>query len=142
MKKTEPVRRFNRWYAEVLGVFDNHAFGTEYSLTQGRILEEISLAPSCTANEISALLHIDRGYLSRLLTDLEKRGLLQRIASSDDRRRKELVLTEQGKRAWQMLDRKSDAFVKQTTAGLSDEDFHRLTDAMKEIMDLLGRDAG
>ena len=50
---TRDVRRFNRYYTRILGVFDQKVFDLNYSMIEMRILGEIGRHPGITANELT-----------------------------------------------------------------------------------------
>ena len=46
------IRSFNRFYTKVLGLLEKHILDSPYSLTEARILLEISKIRDCTANKL------------------------------------------------------------------------------------------
>lgn len=63
---------------------------------------------------------MDRSYLTRTLNKLEKKGLVQRVPSLSDARKKLLHLTALGEEAYAVLERQSDAMIARQFAALSD----------------------
>ncbi|SDC98862.1 transcriptional regulator, MarR family [Cupriavidus sp. YR651] len=61
------------------------------------ILLSLTRGVASTPFEISKLLGIDSGLMTRMLDKLEEKGLLERSRSIDDRRVVNLTLTEKGK---------------------------------------------
>nr|WP_244979029.1 MarR family transcriptional regulator [Cupriavidus plantarum] len=61
------------------------------------ILMTLMRGSASTPFEISKMLGIDSGLMTRMLDKLEEKGLLARSRSIDDRRVVNLVLTEKGK---------------------------------------------
>ena len=64
----EAVRRFNRFYTNLIGVLRAGLLDTPYSLTEARVLYE--LAATGDVHDVADLrqaLDIDAGYLSRIL---------------------------------------------------------------------------
>ncbi len=57
---TRDVRRFNRYYTRILGVFDQKVFDLNYSMIEMRILGEIGRHPGITANELTKCLNIKK----------------------------------------------------------------------------------
>jgi DNA-binding MarR family transcriptional regulator/GNAT superfamily N-acetyltransferase len=131
------VRAFNRFYTRKIGVVDGEA-SSPFSLAEARVLYELAHREQPTATEIQKELGMDGGYLSRILRDLESRNLLSRKRSEADERRKSLLLTGKGRRAFAALDERSNRDVAGLVAKLSNEDRKRLVDAMKTIQKLLG----
>ena len=93
------IRGFNRFYTNMLGLLNANIGSSDYSLTETRIIYEISKTEKCSANQLSNILRIDTGYLSRILKKLEKEGVLERHSSEDDARINEISLTEKGIKA-------------------------------------------
>src|SRR4029077_16178544 len=90
------VRRFNRFYTRQIGVLRKTYLDSPYSLGEMRVLYELSQAGKLgtrTASDIGRALDLDAGYLSRVLRNFEKRGLISRKASAQDARQSHLSLT-------------------------------------------------
>ena len=68
----------------------------DISSQQMGILMSLSLGVAATPFELSKLLGIDTGLMTRMLDKLEAKGLLQRSRSLEDRRVVDLTLTEKG----------------------------------------------
>lgn len=61
------VRKFNCFYTRRIGVLRPDFLGSEFSLTEVRVLYELANRRSTLASDIIAVLGLDRGYVSRLL---------------------------------------------------------------------------
>ena len=104
------VRRFNRFYTRRIGLLDAGHLHTPFSLAEARVLYEVAHLDRPTATTLNTTLDLDAGYLSRLLRGLRQRGLLTARAAPGDRRRRELALTANGRKAFGQLDaRATDA---------------------------------
>ncbi|MEV6098794.1 helix-turn-helix domain-containing GNAT family N-acetyltransferase [Nocardia sp. NPDC051981] len=88
------VRAFNRRYTRIIGVLQGEMLGTEYSLTEGRILFELAHFGATEVVDLRLALDLDPGYLSRILARFEERGLVARRRSDADGRRQVVELTE------------------------------------------------
>src|SRR3982750_3273920 len=106
-RRVHAVRRFNRFYPRRIGVLHEGLLGSPFSLTEVRVLYEIAHREEPTAAALSRDLALDAGYLSRILGDLRKRGLVDRRTSDADGRRAVLSLTEPGREAFAELDTRS-----------------------------------
>jgi DNA-binding MarR family transcriptional regulator/GNAT superfamily N-acetyltransferase len=136
------VRRFNRFYTRQIGLLRDGLLGTVFSLTEGRVLQELAGRGHATAGEIAASLGIDPGYLSRMLRRFVAARLVVRTASRRDRRQGILRLTAKGRATFAALDRRSRREVGALLAPLGTDDQHRLLAAMATIEKLLGNGAG
>src|SRR5215218_1839259 len=137
--RIEGVRRFNRFFTRRIGVLREGLLHTPYSLTEARILFEISRRDGLTASDLSRELSLDPGYLSRILARLGRRGLVDKVRSETDGRQRLLRLTSDGKVAFSLLDARSREEVAEMLGELSEEDQRSLLDAMGTIESVLGR---
>src|SRR5882724_8993980 len=76
------VRQFNRFYTRQIGLLRDGLLGTPFSLTEGRVLYELSQRGTATAGEIAGALELDPGYLSRLLRGFLASGLVASARSA------------------------------------------------------------
>jgi DNA-binding MarR family transcriptional regulator/GNAT superfamily N-acetyltransferase len=136
--RIDAVRRFNRFYTRKIGVLRKGYLGSPFSLAEARVLYELDRRKDTTASEIAAALDLDQGYLSRLLQQFEKRGLVTRKASKDDARRSHLSLTARGKKAFAPLDVRSQNDAVDLLAKLPETEQKRLVSAMATIEGLSG----
>ena len=131
--RIEAVRSFNRFFTRRIGVLREGLLHTPYSLAEARVLFEISHRDEPTASDLSRELGLDPGYLSRTLARLEEQGLVGRVRSESDRRRRLLALTPDGEEAFALLDGRSREEVAEMLGGLSEGDQRRLLEAMRTI---------
>lgn len=127
------IRSFNRFYTNVLGLLNQSILDSGYSLTEARILYEIGKNNPCSANQLSARLDIDRSYMSRVLKDFARKGLIAKELSQKDSRVYQLRLTQAGVEAARELNRRSEEQLLKLTAPLSDSAISEITQAMKTI---------
>ena len=130
------VREFNRYYTRRIGALGGH-LGSDFSITEARVLYELAHRDNPTASEIATDLDLDRGYLSRLLRSFKKRGLISTTVAKDDRRHTHLRLTSAGKRAFAPLDKRADADITEMLDKLSPAQQQRVVGAMSDIQSLL-----
>lgn len=69
---------------------------TGISFSRTRVLRRLLSGPA-RMGELAARLGTDKPYLTVMIDDLEKRGLVTRIVAPDDRRSKVLALTDAGR---------------------------------------------
>jgi DNA-binding MarR family transcriptional regulator/N-acetylglutamate synthase-like GNAT family acetyltransferase len=136
-EKIQLVRRFNRFYTRRIGLLREGLLDTPFSLTQARVLFEIAHEPGTRSASLAAGLGLDPAYLSRLLESFERRKLVKRSQSKEDRRVNQLRLTSQGRTAFARLDARSRAEVGEMLASLNGGRQRQLTDAMATIQQVL-----
>lgn len=139
MMDVQKIRSFNRYYARILGIFDKKFLGMDFSVTEVRIIGEIGRNPKLTAKDLGSYLSVDKGYMSRMLQNLEKQGLIWREKSEKDAREKHLRLTEKGKRLNDILEEKADQRILRQIQGVDGEAFRALLDAMEKIEEIMGQ---
>jgi DNA-binding MarR family transcriptional regulator/N-acetylglutamate synthase-like GNAT family acetyltransferase len=138
--RIDAVRRFNRFFTRRIGVLREGLLHSPYSLTEARILFEISQRDGMpTASDLSRELGLDPGYLSRILARFERQGLIDKVRSGTDGRRLLLSLTPDGEDAFSLLDDRSREEVAEMLGDLSEGDQRRLLEAMRTIESVLGR---
>lgn len=104
-KQLAQFRAFNRFYTSLLGLLDKHYLNSPFSLTEVRILYELRNAQTgITAKELAASLQLDKGYLSRILQQFEKKQLVAKEKSLEDARSAFLYLTTRGIAVFKPLD--------------------------------------
>lgn len=135
----QKIRVFNRYYARVLGVFEKKYLGLDFSVAEVRIIGEIGRNESLTAKELAEYLSIDKGYMSRMMQNLEKKGLIERVKSEKDAREKQLRLTAEGEKLNLILEEKADQRILRQIEGIGEGDFEKLLDAMKTIETIMGK---
>ena len=130
------VRRFNRFYTRRIGILDPY-LDSDMSLTDVRVLYELAHRTQAVASEIGRDLHLDGGYLSRILRRFESRGWLHRQPDPRDARQSLLVLTEAGHAAFAPLQQKSRDEARALLAPLAPIERHQLIEAMDTLQALL-----
>ncbi len=138
-RRIATVRGFNRFYTRQIGVLRRTFLDSPYSLAEARVLYEIARGNGATtATEIGRTLDLDAGYLSRLLRNFEKRGLIRRTPSATDARQSHLTLTARGRKDFAPLEERSQRDIGAMIGRLSSDDQLRLIAAMSTIQTLLG----
>lgn len=127
------IRQFNRFYTKVLGLFNNQILDTDYSLTEARILFEISERTECIANNLVQELNIDRSYMSRILRKFEREGLIEKKNSPIDSRKNLLFLTRKGEELLDKINNQSDEQVNQLFNGLTNSEINEIRNSMMVI---------
>ena len=132
------VRQFNRFYTKQIGVLEEGLLGSPFSLTEVRVLYEIANGAGVGAAELAARLHIDAGYLSRMLARFHKQGLVHFASNPKDRRRSLLSLTAKGKKTFGALDTRQQKEVAALIDPVPPPARRRLLQSMSAIEQILG----
>jgi DNA-binding MarR family transcriptional regulator len=136
---TATLRRFNRTYTQRVGALDDSFLGLGWPLGASRLIFEIG-DRATSVLELRERLDLDSGYLSRLLRRLTRAGVVDVRPDPDDRRRRLVVLTTEGRKVRRELDRRSEERAATLMAPLTARQRDRLTEALATA-DLLVRAA-
>ena len=136
------IRRFNRFYTKLLGLLQARYLGSPVGFGEARVLFELGQRPGRRAAEAGQVLGLDRGYLSRLVTALVKKGLVRKSPDPSDSRARLLRLTEKGEAVVDRLDSHSDRMVASLLTGLSPAQRTELVESMSRISELLRKNKG
>lgn len=130
------IRAFNRFYTGVIGVLDRGYLASPYSLTEVRVLFELSTGP-CEVASLRSALSLDAGYLSRILTPFDRDGLVTRAPSPRDTRRHVVSLTDHGCSVMADLNARSDAEIGALLERVPPSDRAELVASMRKVERLL-----
>ena len=131
------VRGFNRFYTHQIGVLQEHLLQSDYSLTEIRVMYELSSRGDLTSADLCQMLSLDPGYLSRLTAGLEKNALIQKVRSATDARAVQLHLSDHGRAVLAPLEQRTQDEVIALLESLPEPQQRQLTEAMKRIQALL-----
>jgi DNA-binding MarR family transcriptional regulator/N-acetylglutamate synthase-like GNAT family acetyltransferase len=132
------VRGFNRVYTRQIGLLNEHLYDSAFSLAEARVLYELAHHETSSASVLMKDLGFDAGYLSRLLSRFEKRGLLEKKPAKHDRRQLLLTLTPQGREVFAGLNAASSREIGALLSKLSAQEQKCLLDAMADIQRIMG----
>lgn len=131
------IRMFDRRYVPVMRLLDRSYLGTGSSTLEIAVLIEIGEREAVSARDISRLLSVDKGYLSRTIRRFEEQGLVARTASGADARVQLLSLTDSGRdRVAELSDSGADV-VAEAFRDADDDELARVADAMNVILGIL-----
>lgn len=136
-ERVAAVRAFNRFYTARIGVLRDGLLRTPHSLTEARVLYELGQREVTEVADLRREMDIDAGFLSRLLARLQREGLVARERSDNDARRQRVRLTDEGRAAFDELDRRSADEIGAVLEALSEDDQQRLVGAMDAVRDVL-----
>jgi DNA-binding MarR family transcriptional regulator/GNAT superfamily N-acetyltransferase len=135
------IRSFNRRYTRQLGLLDNGLLGSEFTLTEARVLYELANCEDSTATQIAGELGLDLGYMSRLIKKFGRRRYIKRKRSPVDARQSRLQLTERGRAVFDPLDRAARLQIAEMIAPMTPEQSSLLLSAMQSVQRLLEVDS-
>ncbi|HZY81961.1 MAG TPA: MarR family winged helix-turn-helix transcriptional regulator [Cyclobacteriaceae bacterium] len=136
-KDIDRIRSFNRFYTNHIGLINQYIYHSHYSLPEVRVLFELYHHKSLTAKEITELVSMDKGLLSRMLRTFEKRALIKRETSKEDARATNILLTPLGRREYEVLDKEANDQIDNILRSLSRKDRQKLIDSMNTIKKIL-----
>jgi len=138
LARADKVRHFNRLYTRRIGVLQERMLGGEFSLTELRVLYELSARDAAQASTLCRELGLDAGYLSRVVARLQRMGLVDKQRSQSDARSSTLTLSAKGKASFRPYEEASRNEVIALLQPLSEGQQLSLLDAMDRIDQLLG----
>lgn len=136
----DDVRGFNRFYTRVLGLLRPDLAGSAFGLTEARVLFELAHRDDVAVSDLRRELDLDAGYLSRILSGFTASGLVAREKSMADGRRQVVRLTDDGRRAFDELDRLQAGAIATMLAPLDEKQRAELVTSMGRIRRTLGDD--
>ena len=136
-QEIDAMRSFNRFYTVIIGIVDRHILESPYSLVEVRILHELRHTPGCTARGIMKTLNIDEGYLSRILKQFIKKGLVKKTKMKSDGRAYILELTKEGKQVFARLNDAQNALLRNLLQKYTETERREILSTMKRLQTLL-----
>jgi DNA-binding MarR family transcriptional regulator/N-acetylglutamate synthase-like GNAT family acetyltransferase len=137
MARAETIRRFNRFYTRQIGALREHLLQAEFSLSESRILYELGTSAGLTSAELCQMLGLDAGYLSRIISGFEKKGLISKTRSPSDARALLIQLTNAGKAVLASLEQAAREEVMAMLQDMPESRQEQLTQAMQQVQSLL-----
>lgn len=138
-ERINTVRSFNRFFTRKIGVLQEGLLHSPFSLTESRVLWELANREEPTVTEIVRELGLDPGYLSRIISSFEAQGMIRKTRSPKDGRERLLGLTGEGRKAFDLINRRSREEVGELIGSLSPGDQERLLEAMAAIRSIFGQ---
>ena len=132
------LRAFNRFYTRHIGILREGLLDSPLSLTQVRVLYELSTHDSILASDLVRDLGLDPGYLSRLLAGFKRKRWIAPAPAGGDKRRRPIMLTAAGRAAFEPLDRRSQAQAAALITALDGVSRRRLLASLRSARRLLG----
>ncbi|MDI6666733.1 MarR family transcriptional regulator [Leuconostoc falkenbergense] len=131
------IRRFNRFYATIIGILDSTISNTEYTITEARVLFEIQEKnKQMIASDLVSKLNIDRSYMSRIIRKLTSEDLIVKTKSSSDSRINTLHITDKGNDILNHINDQTDKQIEQFFGNLTKNDLNIIRNHMNEIYEV------
>lgn len=137
VQTAEEIRKFNRFYLPCFNLLTQKYLNSKYSIAEARILYEIYDHREISARDIVSALHVDKGYLSRILKKFEMESVIEKRVSEVDSRLSLISLTESGMLLAEKLIAESNTQISKELAGLSGDGMDKLTYHINEIIHIL-----
>src|SRR4051812_42211151 len=129
----EKIRKFNRYYANVLGRIEQEIYNKPFPLTEARVITEINFRNGCTSTEVIENLGIDRGQMSRIVQKFEEEKIIFKQQASNDKRQYLLYLTDYGKKIYNYLVENANREVGKMIQEISNRNLTKLINSMETI---------
>lgn len=131
------IRRFNRFYATIIGILDSTISNTQYTITEARVLFEIQKKnKQMIASDLVSKLNIDRSYMSRIVRKLTSEDLIVKTKSSSDSRINTLHITDKGDDILNHINEQTDKQIEQFFGNLTKNDLNIVRNHMNEIYEV------
>lgn len=136
------VRAFNRLYTNRLGLLDSRLDGSDFTLSEARVLYELAQRADTTAAEIGRCLNMERAQISRTLKRFRGQKLVESRENPSHGRQQLLSLTETGRRAFEDLNARADKAIAGFLDDLGPRRAERLLKAAGSMAEALDPEAG
>ncbi|KJY70115.1 MarR family transcriptional regulator [Vibrio coralliilyticus] len=132
------IRSFNRFHTNLVGALNEGLLASSFPLVQVRILFELANNDDLAASDLMESLSVDRGYLSRMVSSLDKQGLITKTPDAKNKKRIVLSLSPEGQKVFAELNNASASEVQALISSLSKNECTELISALKKVRRLLG----
>ena len=134
----DAVRRFNRFYTRRIGLLERGFLQSDFSLTEVRLLYEMSRRAPVSSAVLARDLGIDTGYLSRTVRRLTAAGIVAGRPSESDRRQTLLSLSAKGRKVFGRIEGRQVEDVLALLSPLAESARRQLAASMRTIETLIG----
>jgi len=135
MNEITIARSFGILYRTFLSYMSNALASMDFSFSDCIFLINIGEQPGISQDEISRNLAIDKAAITRSVKTMEKKGYLLTKKNVNDKRVKELYLTESGTQAFHDLANLQHVWLEQIFGDLNPEQIDNLADMLNGISD-------
>lgn len=133
----ESVKNVIRTFYHIVAVYSKEFQSSEYSFTEVYILEAVGRHPGISAVQITEMVEMNKGYLSRIIKKLASNGLVSRKRYSGQNGSLGLYLTEKGKAMYQKMEKKADESIARHMVDATEKDKAEFFRLMMQLDDNL-----
>ena len=109
----------------------------DISIKEMHTIDEIGDNKGATPSEIARSLMVTLGTVTTSLNNLERKGYIERVRSTKDRRVVHLYLTKKGRLVYRLHQRFHNEMVKQITDGMDDTEYQVMKKGLFKLYNFL-----
>jgi DNA-binding MarR family transcriptional regulator len=102
--------------------------------SQWQALSHVRAAGTLTQKELQKLLRVEPATLTRIVDTLVAKGWLERLENPEDKRKKDLILTESGQERWAKIPNVVEIVEGRMVEGLSASDETRMLNLVEHMI--------
>ena len=107
VREASSLREFGRVFTRAAGLLNEAPYDPGLGLLESRIVFELAQSTRLRSKDLVDRLGVDKGYLSRVVAELGRRGVVRATSGSADGRERWLALAPRGRRLFKRIDRAS-----------------------------------
>lgn len=130
-------QRKRRFVALRFGIPSDQA-GESLGFTEEAILIVLNAEPEKNVKELAEALYLERSWMSRVISSLEEKKLVESYVPESDRRSKKLLITEEGKQKLRALHETSKKIMTMATDSLNPDQEARYNSYLERFADAMG----
>lgn len=123
------------------GIADTYQDEFSLSVSEWRVMAVVGGEPAVTASDVIGITAMDKVAVSRAVRNLVDRALMVRKIPDQDRRSRQLALTDEGHNIYSEVIRRARVHEMKLLAGLSSDDlnaFNRILDELESMANKVG----
>ncbi len=128
--------RRSHFHAE--GLFSTHLGHFGITSRQLALLVAVSQNPGSSQRKVGEMIALDTNTVSDLLRRMERNKLVERVASPEDGRSRQIGLTNQGAEVLRSIHAENDAYQEQLTDRLTTVEAEQLKSLLRKMLNLKG----
>ncbi|HEL2738538.1 TPA: MarR family transcriptional regulator [Streptococcus suis] len=109
----------------------------DISIKEMHTIDEIGDKKGATPSDIARALMVTLGTVTTSLNNLERKGYIERVRSTKDRRVVHLYLTKKGRLVYRLHQRFHNEMVKQITDGMDEAEFQVMKKGLYKLYNFL-----